>query len=127
MVAPVNIASALSGKTRSLDRKVAADETVSPSDAADSTKMSQLLTRIVRQIAQLRRAPVLRRTDFEDFPVGSGTTHAFPHGFNGRVRWWVVDANGAAALMKNATTDAGTLVLDSAVACTITLRIEEAG
>lgn len=125
----MNVASFLSGTSRQLDRKVAADEIVTPEDAGDTAKLAKLLTRLLKSIATLGQRPALRRTDYEDKDVdASGTVkHRFAHGFGGRVRWWVVDANAVPALVKDGSTDANTLVLTSAVACRITLRVEEAG
>ncbi len=128
----MNIASSLSGKSRSLDRKVASDELVSEADITDVPKMARLLTRILRSIADLRRTFVPRRTDFEDRAVGSGTYERFPHGFGGRVRWWVVDSIGTAPILLQSSvpayrSDENTLILYSAAAPTVTIRVEEAG
>lgn len=127
----MNVASLLSGKSRSLDRKVEPDELVREDDAADTSKLARLLTRVLRDLADLRRRFAPRRTDFEDVHVGTGTYHRFPHRFGGRVRWWVVDAAGAQPSMlrdyPDAQTDADTLVLYSYAEAVITLRVEEAG
>lgn len=123
----MNVSSLITGKSRQLDGRAAPEATVTEADVADAPKLAKLLTRILALLADVKRRFYPRRTDFEDWDVGAGTTHSFAHGFAKRVRWWVVDQNGAAALTKNAATDANTLVLDSAVACRITLRVEEAG
>lgn len=125
----MNISSFITDTTRSLDRKVGADEVVSVEDVADTSKLARLLTRILKLLADVRRSFVPRRTDFEDKDVdASGTVrHRFAHGFGGRVRWWVVDSDAVPALVRHADTNANTLVLTSTVACRLTLRIEEAG
>jgi hypothetical protein len=123
----VNVSSLITGKSRQLDGRAAPEEIVTESDVSDASKLAKLLTRIVRDLAALRARFYPRRTDFEDVAVGAGTTHRLPHNLGGRVRWWVVDQSGAAAITKNASTDANVLVLDSAVACRVTIRVEEAG
>ncbi len=127
----MNVSSYLTGKSRQLDGRVAPDESITEADAADAGKLARLLKRILRDLASLKARFYPKRTDFEDCAVGASTTHRFPHGFNGRVRWWVIDQIGGggspASLAKNDATDRNTLVLDSTVACTITLRVEEAG
>lgn len=121
------VASILSGKTRALDGKAAAGDVVSATDAADPLKLARLLTKLGRAVADLSRRFAPHFVDFEDLPVGSSSTHRLAHGFGGRVRWWVVDADGVPALTKDPATDANTLVLTSTVACTVTVRIEEIG
>lgn len=116
-------------KPRQLDQKAGPDEVVLEADVQDASKLARLLTRLVAAVAGLRRSFVPNRLDFEDIAVGAGTSHTFTHGFNGRVRWWVVDAKGDVPelLLDETNTTQTALVLTSDVACTITLRVEEAG
>jgi hypothetical protein len=116
---------------RALDRRAEPNEEVTPEQAKDPERLSRLLMRVLRDIAALMRRWSPRRIDHEDRDVdASGTTlHRFPHGFGGRVRWCVVDWEGAAApaLSKDASSDESTLVLVSYESGTVTIRIEEAG
>lgn len=95
--------------------------------------MSRIVQGLLNDVATLKRAWTPRRIDFEDVAVdGTGSTlYRFPHGFGGRVRWWVVDWSGAASvagLMRDEdATDDNTLVLVSWIAGTVTVRVEEAG
>ena len=127
----MNVASLLSGKSRQLDRKAAADELVPESDVTDASKLAKLLTRLVKGLAELQRSFSPRRTDFEDVDVGTGTYERFPHGFGGRVRWWVIDVEGSDAQLirvsPDTLSDANTLVLYSGQATRLTLRVEQAG
>jgi len=127
----MNVASFISGKSRQLGGKATEDEVVSEADVTDVPKMARLLTRIVRELASLRRRFAPRRTDFEDVDVPTGGYVRFPHGFGGRVRWWVVDVEGSFAQLVRVSpdtlSDANTLVLYSDQETRITLRIEEAG
>lgn len=114
---------------RQLDQKSGPRESVSEADVQDPTKLAQLLTRQLRDVAALRRQFVPRRVDFQDLVVESGKTYALPHGFHGRVRWWVVDATvDIPQLLRDpdrTTSDA--LYLVSSTACVVTIRVEEAG
>jgi hypothetical protein len=127
----MNVASLLSGKIRQLDRKVAADETVPESDVTDAPKLAKLLTRLVRGLSELQRGFSPRRTDFEDIDVPTGDYVRFPHGFGGRVRWWIVDVEGNSPelvrVSPDTLSDANTLVLYSGQATRLTLRVEQAG
>lgn len=116
------------GGITALDRRAEPDELVSREDAADAHKLSRLLQRILKDVATLKRRYWPRRVDFEDRVVdSSGTTkHRFPHNLNAQVRWWVVDASGAARLARHSDSDLNTLVLTSLVACTVTVRVEAA-
>jgi hypothetical protein len=127
----VNVASLISGKSRQLDRKAAADELVPESDVTDASKLAKLLTRLVKGLAEIQRRFTPRRTDFEDVLVPTGDYVQFPHGFGGRVRWWVVDKAGAEpSLLRDypdGRSDANTLVLYSYTEALVTVRVEEAG
>ena len=125
------VASLLSGKTRQLDRKAGADEAVLESDVTDAPRLAKLLTRVVKGLAELQRVFRPRRTDFEDVDVPTGDYVSFPHGFGGRVRWWVVDVEGSFAELVRVSpdtfSDENTLVLYSGQATRLTLRVEAAG
>lgn len=120
------------GPVRRLDRASEPDERVTVDDLKSPDYLARLLMRILRELADLRRRWWPKRIDVEDRDVdGTGSTkYRFPHGFGGRVRWWVVDWSGAssvAGLMRHSDSDNNTLVLVSWVAGTVTVRIEEAG
>jgi hypothetical protein len=120
------------GRPRQLDRAGDAEEQITPEQAQDFERLSRLLTGILKDIASLKRRFWPQRIDFEDIDIdNTGTTlYRFPHGLGGPVRWWPVDWAGAAAgpqLVRDASTDANTLVLVSYEAGTLTLRVEEAG
>lgn len=120
------------GKVWNLDGRVEPDENITELDVQDPAKLSKLLGRVLASQATLRRNFVPRRLDFEDVAVGTlAAAVPLQHGLNGRVRWWIVDwtSSGTAApvLRRGAATDSNTLVLESYVAGTATIRIEEAG
>jgi len=118
----------LNEKPRQLDQKAGPREVVLEADATDTSKLAKLLTRLVADVAELRRRFWPQRLDFEDIDVGAGRRERFTHKFGGRVRWWVVDIIGdQPGLSKDSTTDENTLVLWSAVETRVTLRVEEAG
>ena len=121
-----------SGPVRQLDRKAEPDEQVTTEQAKDPERVSRLLMRILRDLAQLKRRWAPRRIDFEDRTVdATGTTlHQFTHNFAGRVRWWAVDwqaSSGAPSLRRHVSSNENTLVLVSSVSGTATIRVEEAG
>lgn len=127
-----SVVNSKTGKTRSLDRKTQADERVPEADVQEPPKLARLLTRILGDLAALKRPFVPRRTDFEDVDVDdTGTTkYRFPHGFGDRVRWWVVDWSSVAgwpALIKDDSSDKDTLVLVSLTIGTATIRVEAVG
>lgn len=119
-----------SGNIRALTKQRQPDEQVTAAQVADTSWLARLLIRMLRDVADLRRRFWPRRVDFEDRAVDATGTKLFrfAHGLDARVRWWAVDATGAVpALQRNAATDSNTLVLTSTVACTVTIRVEEAG
>ena len=122
----------LNGKVRQLDRRAEPDELVTEDQARDPKRVARLLAQLLRDVASLKRRFWARHIDFEDRTVdATGTTpYRFPHGFNGRVRWSVVDwvsASDGPRMARDTTSDANTLVLVSYEAGTVTIRVEEAG
>lgn len=120
------------GKPRKLDRAPVPDEPVTEEQANDASRVARLLTRLLRDVAALKRRWAPRAIDFEGFDFdGSGTTvYRFPHGLRSHVRFWVVDWSGATGgpqLVRHASTDVHTLCLVSYEAGTATIRVEEAG
>lgn len=95
----------------------------------DDARLARLLQQALRDVAALERRPCPRRLDFEDVSVsGDGVTvYRFPHGFGGRVRWWVVDQDEPAALKRSDETTDDVLALVSEVAAVVTVRVEEVG
>ncbi len=120
-------------KLRQLDKPAEPDEQVRQEDVADTAKLAQYVMRIMRDVARIKRRFWTDFIEFEDvsFDASGSTVYRFPHGFNGRVRWWVVDVYGSAyscALVKDETqTDDNTLCLVSNETCVATIRIERAG
>lgn len=121
------------GAVTSLDGKAAPDEIVSEEDAGDVKKLSKLLTRLLRELALLRRRWVPRRIVFRDVTTNGGAmtpqTHQFEHRFGGRVLWWVCDWNQSSppSLQRHTTTTDDTLVLRSYGAGIVSICVEEAG
>lgn len=121
------------GTVTQLDRGATPGENLSEQDVADVPKLTRLLIRLVADVAALKRRFWPARLDFEDLEVdGTGTVkYRFEHGFGGRARWWVVSTRAtsgvSAMLEEHADTDQDTLVLVSYSACTIDLRVEQAG
>lgn len=119
------------GPPRSLVSSREPDEEVTEEQLTEQGYAVRLFMRVLREIAALRRRFVPSRIDFEDRAVGVGTYERFPHGFGGRVRWWVVDKAGdepeLIRVEPDTLSDKNTLVLYSGVATTVTVRVEEAG
>lgn len=95
----------------------------------DVQKPGFLVTILGKLIDAVRTLLGLARPDydeFEDRAAPAGGTMQFPHRFPGRVRWTIVDWEGAAAwsFRKDASTSKDVLVLYSAVAGTVTVRVE---
>jgi hypothetical protein len=120
------------GKVYQLDRAAEPEEVVTEADAGDVTKLSKLLMRVLKDVATLKRRFVPRRIDFEDRTVLSGDIMRLDHGFDSRVRWWVVDWDAATPgdidlFIKQTSTNTKTLVLMASNSGTVTIRVEEAG
>ena len=120
------------GAVRQLTRPAEPRQQVTPEQVQDPERLARLAMDLLRDVAALKRRFWPRRVDHEDREVdATGTTkYRFPHGFAGRVRWYVVGWSGGSAgasLVEHDDTDDSTLVLVSYVAGTLTLRIEEAG
>jgi len=121
-------------KVTILDGKVAPNEVVTEADVQEPAKLTRLLTRLLRDVAELKRLFVPKRIDFEDVLVGSAAaTTTLQHNMGGRVRWWVVDwqpsVGGAGPALRRdaASTTSSTLVLFSGNTGTATIRVESAG
>lgn len=66
------------------------DEVVTPEDADDPAKLAQILGRLLKSVADLRRQWSPRNLDYEDVPVAvSAGLSSLQHALAGRVRWWV--------------------------------------
>lgn len=122
------------GKLIQLNPKAEPDAVVTEADVQSPHLLAKLLTGILTEIVNLRRRYAPRHIDFEDITIASGgKTYTFRHGFNGRVRWWVVDYENTGAtvgviVQKWAPlTDANTLGIYSNCDGRITLRVQEAG
>jgi hypothetical protein len=117
------------GGVRQLDAKADAPIVITAEDAGDSEKLARLLQQALRDLAELRRRHVPKWLDFEDVAVGTGA-YEFPHGFRGRVRWWIVDwkpdsPTDPIVIERSADSTADTLVLDSYCDGVVTVRVEE--
>ncbi len=121
------------GTITQLGGRAAPEEVLTEEDAKRPDKVARLLARLLADVAALRRRFSPRRIDYEDVPVlGTGAAVQFQHGFSGRVRWWVVGwqcASSVAPILKEDTdaTTSDTLVLNSYVEGTATIRVEEVG
>ncbi len=123
----------LNGPVVQLDGRVEPDESVSPEDMKDANRVSRLLARILRDLAQIARLWRPRRLDFEGRTyLGDGTTvYRLEHRFGGSVRITAVnwDSSGAGAFDYSlvASSNLNTAAFVTHVAGTGTVRIEEAG
>lgn len=122
------------GAVTVLDGRGEPDEAVTADDAKDASKLARLLGRLLSDVAALRRAWAPRSIDFEDVTVSTaGAQVALAHNFGGRVRWWICgwQSSGTSAPVlresSSVTTDENTLYLQSYVAGTACIRVEEAG
>lgn len=125
-----------SGAVRQLDRRIESDEVITSEDAVDGTKLARLLTRILGEIAKLRRRFSPRRIDFRDI-VSDGLVPTpyvvrLQHGFGGPVVYWPVKhrqlGTVTLALMQEMPeSDDNTLILNIYYQGTIDIRVEEAG
>lgn len=121
------------GRAFQLDSRADVDEQITEADAENPARVARLLTRILKDVASLKRRWIPRRIDFEDIAVdNTGTTkYRFSHRFGARVRWWAVDWQSASSagesLRRHSDSDADTLVLVSHVSGTVSVRVEEAG
>ncbi|MER3466186.1 MAG: hypothetical protein C4340_03215 [Armatimonadota bacterium] len=126
------------GKIRQLDRRAEPSELVTREQVMDPARLVRIVMDILRDVARFKRRWHPRRIDFEDVVVDStGRPFRLPHGFGGRVRWWVVDWRSTAGNAPKIETakdadgkplsDDRTLVLRSLADGTATIRVEEAG
>lgn len=119
------------GRVRQLDKSAEPAEQFTPDLATDKRRLSEVVMRLLRDIATLKRRWWPEYMDFRDRAVdATGTTfYRLRHGFGGRVNFWVVRWVGVAApnLVYDATSDNDTLVLTSTSEGTATIRVEAAG
>ncbi len=121
-----------SGRVMPLGPRPAPDLSVTADDVKDASKLARFVGKLYADVAALRARWYPRSVDFEDIVVTVGNDKALHHGFNARVRWWVVDwvstGGGSATQFETQnTTDANTLVLYSGESGVATIRVEEAG
>lgn len=129
--------SLIAKKVVQLDGKKQPDEVITPSDAADVTKLAKLLTRILGNIALLARSFRPDAVTFRDIAV-SGTTGAptvfqLAHKLGGRVEWWMTritpQAGGSIAgtatpLLVETFNDGQTLTLRASFTASIDVRVQ---
>jgi hypothetical protein len=123
---------ASTGKVYQLDRQATPDEVVTAEDVKDADKLARMLARLLREVSDIKRRWWPRSRDYEDKAVVSGTPLRLGHGFNARVRWWVVDwvpttPGDVPVFEKSTSTDLKTLVLDVGNSGTVSVRVEVAG
>jgi hypothetical protein len=124
------------GASRTLDGRPQPDEIVAESDAADTTLLARLLTRILGELAALRRRWVPRSITFTDI-VSTGTdmtpvTKSLTHKFGGQVNWTVVGCATTSTIVIPLVIDlpastADTLLLAFYYSGTFAVRVEERG
>jgi hypothetical protein len=119
------------GKVRALVVAAEPHVHVTEEQVKDTSTLARMMAAVMREIMAIGRRPCPRRIDHEDISVsGDGVTqYILPHGFGGRVRWWVTDctsSNGGMHRDADASTD-DVLVLLSELPAVVTVRIEEVG
>lgn len=118
-------------KIRSLVTPKDTDKHITEEQVQEPKTLARLLQDLLRDVASLARRPCPRRIDFEDIVVnGDGVTvHRLPHGFGGRVRWWVTDCVGSNGKLRkiDADTSNDVLAIVSDTSGTVTVRVEEVG
>jgi hypothetical protein len=117
------------GKVRALVVSAEPHVHVTEEQVKDTPTLARMMASVIREIMAIGRRPCPRRIDHEDVSVnGDGVTqYLLPHGFGGRVRWWVTDcttSNGGMIRDASASTD-DVLVLLSTTAGVVTVRVEE--
>jgi hypothetical protein len=117
------------GGVRQLDARADAPICITAEDVKDAEKLARLLQQALRENAEMRRRHVPVWRDFEDVEIASGS-YSFPHGFRGRVRWWIADwrpgtPGDALVIERSEDTTNDTLILLSDCSGTVTVRIEE--
>jgi hypothetical protein len=128
----------VSGQIRQLDKPATSEQRTVAKDVQDPETLARLIQQLRDEVATLKRAFAPKRLDFDRITT-TGTSIApetvrFPHGFNGRVRYWPIgwESSGGVALdyierTDTSGTDASTLVLYVYSAGVLSLRIEEVG
>lgn len=119
--------------SRTLDASVQSEETAQEPDVADVPRLARLLTRMLRDIAALKRRFSPRVITYVNLDVdATGTTvYQLVHKFGGPVAWWPVGWSSGSSdcpkLRESGTPDRDTLSLISHVAGTVAIRVEELG
>lgn len=119
----------IDGRIRQLDAKAGPTHVLTAEDVQDPDKLARALNELRAEQDAFRRRHEPRWREWEDVTVGTGA-YSFEHGFRGRVRWWVVDwlpdsPADMPVLERSSDSTPDTLVLDSACAGVLTLRVEE--
>lgn len=78
------------GIVRGLGTQPVPDEVVTADDAKDPAKLAQILGRVLKSVADLRRQWSPRNLDYEDVAAGAGgALVSLQHSLSQRMRWWV--------------------------------------
>ena len=121
-------------KVITLDGKAQPDQVVTEADVQEPPKLTKLLVQLLKDVTTLKRTPAPSRIDYEDVPVSTaGALVPLQHNFGGRVRWWLVgwsSAGTSAPILRESSlagslSTTSTLILQSYVAGTATIRIEK--
>lgn len=123
----------LAKTSRSLDARAQPEEVVADTDVSEVPKLTRLLTRILRDVADLKRRFAPRVHTYINLDVdNTGTTvYRLAHRFGGPVAWspveWVTSSAAGPSLEEHASGDKDTLAIVSHVAGRVAIRVEELG
>jgi hypothetical protein len=122
------------GDVVKLDGRADVPINVTADDVQDADKLARMLQTALREIAMLRRRWNPDVLFFRDRTVDAtaATKYRLAHQFAGRVNWYVAKWDPTVAgtevrLDEHADTDENTLVLVSAAAGVVTIKVEAAG
>jgi hypothetical protein len=124
------------GKPKQLDTRATPQVSVTEGDAAQPAWLARVLTRVLADIAEIKRRFAPDRITFRDIPVagtaaGSATRVRLAHNLGQLVEWWPVRAIGASGTnpvnVYEISQDGNVLVLDVRFTGTLWIRCEGAG
>lgn len=122
------------GAPTQLDTKATPPVSVTEGDAAEPRWLARVLTRVLADIAEIRRRFAPNRITFRDIAVtgtGAGASrHSLTHNFGQLVEWWpvrVINPGPDVEDIAEVSQDGNVLVLDVFFTGTLWIRCEGAG
>lgn len=122
---------AADGTVTQLDGKAEPTDTVTNDDLKDASKITRLITSMLKDLAALKRRFAPDHNDFDIVSTGTSITpflKSLNHGYKGRVRTWIVSQETPGSISSSGPAlNNGTVTVAIWFSGKLTIRVEEGG